>query len=253
MAPSGPVASTTWSPGAVTSGAVVSSTVTVKSSVVALPASSVAVHSTVVVPRAKVLPLTGAQERVTLSSTRSLVATTYETSAPSGPVASAVMFAGTVSEGAVVSTTVTSNDPDVVWPWLSVAVQSTGLVPRGNVAPEAGAHSMSTWSSAASVPVTSYSTDAPSALVASTIWSSGSWSSGATVSATVIANVFWLVLPASSVAEQLTVVGPNPKREALGGSHVARTDRRRGRWRSPRTPAGPHPDGRPRRSSRPGR
>ncbi len=48
-----------------TAGAVVSSTTTSKEPLVALPESSVAVHATVVVPRAKVLPAAGSQSGVT--------------------------------------------------------------------------------------------------------------------------------------------------------------------------------------------
>ena len=50
----------------------------------------------------------------------------------------------------------------------------------------------------------------------------GEPSSGAVVSTTVIVKVFSLALPAWSVAVQVTVVGPKPNSEALGGSQVTR-------------------------------
>jgi hypothetical protein len=50
------------------------------------------------------------------------------------------MSAGSVSTGGVVSVTVTVtvNDPEPVFPWLSVAVQLTVVVPLGKVLPEGG-------------------------------------------------------------------------------------------------------------------
>src|SRR5713226_2716887 len=67
-APLGPVASTTLGAVMVTTGDVVSVTVTVKLAFAALPCASVAVQATVVRPRGKVLPDAGAQETVAASS-----------------------------------------------------------------------------------------------------------------------------------------------------------------------------------------
>jgi len=67
-APLGPVASTTLGAVMVTTGDVVSVTVTVKLAFAALPCVSVAVQATVVRPRGKVLPDAGAQETVAASS-----------------------------------------------------------------------------------------------------------------------------------------------------------------------------------------
>jgi hypothetical protein len=86
----------------VTTGGVVSVTVTVKLAFAALPCVSVAVQATVVKPRGKVLPDAGAQETVAASS-GSIALTAYVTTAPVGPVASAVMLAGVVITGGVVS------------------------------------------------------------------------------------------------------------------------------------------------------
>src|SRR5256885_10302538 len=43
---------------------------------------------------------------------------------------------GTVMCGGVVSRTVTANEEEPVFPWASLAVQSTRVVPSGNVDPE---------------------------------------------------------------------------------------------------------------------
>jgi hypothetical protein len=63
-----------------------------------------------------------------------------DTTAPDGPAASTVWSAGTVTAGAVVSCTVTVNEFDPVFPWESVAVQVTEVVPNANVEPEGGTH-----------------------------------------------------------------------------------------------------------------
>ena len=93
--------------GTVTAGAVVSCTVTVKLSVPVLPASSVAEQMTVVVPSAKVEPEAGSQVVVTEPSTASLAEAVKVAVAPAAEVASLVMLPGTVTAGAVVSSTVT--------------------------------------------------------------------------------------------------------------------------------------------------
>jgi hypothetical protein len=71
-APPGPVASTLIAAGTVTTGGVVSCTVIVKELLPVLPASSVAVHVTVVVPSGKVLPDAGAHVEVRLPLTASI-------------------------------------------------------------------------------------------------------------------------------------------------------------------------------------
>jgi hypothetical protein len=58
--------------------------------------------------------------------------------APAGPVASTVAFAGTVRTGGAVSLTVTVNEADPVLLCASVAVQVTVVVASGNVEPLAG-------------------------------------------------------------------------------------------------------------------
>ena len=55
-----------------------------------------------------------------------------------GPVASNVMFAGRLSDGAVVSCTVMLKLPLAVFPESSAPEQLTDVVPSANVMPEAG-------------------------------------------------------------------------------------------------------------------
>jgi hypothetical protein len=60
------------------------------------------------------------------------------TAAPFDAVACAVIFAGTVTVGALVSTTVTVKPALDLLPEASVAVHVTVVVPNGNVEPDAG-------------------------------------------------------------------------------------------------------------------
>jgi len=64
----------------------------------------------------------------------------YVTTAPAGLAASAVIVAGRVRVGGVVSTTVTVDDADPVLPNESVAVHVTVVTPMGKVEPEGGEH-----------------------------------------------------------------------------------------------------------------
>src|SRR5262249_14957280 len=71
----------------------------------------------------------------------SVAVTVNVTDAPLGPVASFVMFAGTVSTGAApLLVIVTVNVAVRVLPRVSEAVQVTVVVPVGNVEPDAGVH-----------------------------------------------------------------------------------------------------------------
>ena len=119
-------------------GGVASTTLTVKLAVAVLPALSVAVQVTVVVPMGKVLPEAGAQAEVSAPLIKSVAEAVNVTAAPFGPVASAVILPGTVMVGGVVSRTMTVKLPLAVFPALSFAVQPTIVMPRGKVLPEAG-------------------------------------------------------------------------------------------------------------------
>src|SRR5205823_4208958 len=119
--------------GTVRTGGAVSRTVTLKERLVRLPAASVAVTVTCVSPRGKVAPLLTEYVIAGLGVTASVaVAGGYCTTAPPGPVASTVRSAGTASAGAVVSRTVTLNDPVALLPAASVAVTVTFVTPSAN-------------------------------------------------------------------------------------------------------------------------
>jgi hypothetical protein len=120
-------------------GAVVSWTVTVNVPEAEFKCASVAVHVTVFVPIANVVPEAGAHVGVTEPSTRSVAEAANVTLAPEVPVASAVMLAGSVIAGAVVSTTVTEKVAvTCVLSPVSVAVHVTVVGPRAKVLPGAG-------------------------------------------------------------------------------------------------------------------
>src|SRR5688500_11780401 len=125
-APFGPVASRVMS--GRTGGGCCSSTVTVKLPVAELLRESDDVHCTVVVPVAKVLPEEGEQLTETLPSTRSCAFASYVTTAPE-PLPGTLKSRGILSDGAVVSTTFTLNEPPS---------HCTVVSPRGNFEPEAG-------------------------------------------------------------------------------------------------------------------
>src|SRR5712691_8634309 len=109
-----------------------------------LPAASVAVHETLVVPIENVPPLAAEQTIVTSASTASVAVAANVAGAPAALSASSVWLPGTFSTGAVVSWTVIVNDPVLRLPASSVAVQLTGVTPSGNVLPLAGEQTIAT-------------------------------------------------------------------------------------------------------------
>jgi hypothetical protein len=191
-----------------TTGAVVSATRTLKLPLALFEWESVAVHVTDVVPNGKRVPEGFVQVAAMLPSTRSLAPTVKVTVAPAAEVASLAKVPGTVSTGAVVSCTVTVKLPESVLPLVSWALQLTVVVPTGNVAPEAGVHVGVRAPSTASFAVAEKLAVAPLGPVASTVMSPGTETVGETPSVTVTLNEALPVLPASSVAVQVTVVCP---------------------------------------------
>jgi hypothetical protein len=133
-------------------GGVVSWTVMWKEALEEFPAASIAEQFTVVVPIPNVEPVAGVQLEL-VTPTASVNVTVYPTGAPDGPVASAVMSAGTVICGAVVSCTFTWNVEVALLECASVAVQVTVVVPSANVEPDAGAQCTVTEPSTVSVAV----------------------------------------------------------------------------------------------------
>ena len=137
-APAGPVASTVTSAGGVTTGAVVSVTVTVKNPDPVLPWASVAEHVIVVTPTGNVSPDRWSHGAASGPSTASsAVASANVATAPAGLVASTTTSAGGVTTGAVASVTVTVNDAEPGFPCASVAEHVTVVAPRANASPEA--------------------------------------------------------------------------------------------------------------------
>ena len=112
----GPLEGCTMGAGSVRTGLTVSRTVTVNVRVPVLPAASVAVQVTVVVPSGNVAPEAGAHAAATAPLTRSVAVTVNGTTAPADEVASRTIGAGTEIDGAVVSRTVTVKAPVAVLP-----------------------------------------------------------------------------------------------------------------------------------------
>jgi len=190
VAPVALVASTVAFAGTVTTGPVVSVTVTVNVLVPMLAWLSVALHVTVVAPNGNVAPLAGVQLTATLPSSRSVAEAVKVNIAPAALVASTVALAGTVTTGPVVSFTVTVNDAALWLPCASVAPQVTVVAPNGNVAPLAGVQLVAIGPSSTSVADAVKVNTAPAALVASTVAFAGTVTTGPVVSVTVTVKVF---------------------------------------------------------------
>src|SRR5262245_65286775 len=106
-------------------------------------------------------------------SQRSTAVGAKVTTSPSGSVVSTTMPEGQVTNGAVVSSTLTSNVHESEFPESSVAVQVTVVVPIGNVLPEGGKDSIVGAGSWSSLAVAVKETAAPPAPVASATWRPG--------------------------------------------------------------------------------
>jgi hypothetical protein len=138
-APAAPVASCVMSPGTVTTGGFVSTTVTGNVFELELPRVSVDEQVTLVLPRGKVDPDACEHDTVVAPSTTSEALAANVTAAPFGPVASTpATLSGAVTTGGVVSATVTVKLPLAVLPRASVAEQLTVVVAMPNI-PAAGA------------------------------------------------------------------------------------------------------------------
>src|SRR5713226_1637934 len=119
-----------------------STTATWNVPVLEFPAGSVAVQVTVVAPAGNVEPEDGLQlmVRVEVALSGSVAPTANVTTAPLALVATAVMSAGRLRVGAVLSSTTTVAVAVPVLPAASVAEQVMVVVPSGKVLPEAGEH-----------------------------------------------------------------------------------------------------------------
>jgi len=144
--------------------------VTVKEALPVLLCESVAEQVTDMVPNAKVAPDVDVQVTGSKPSTASEALVMKLTAAPEGSVASAMISAGTVTAGGVVSWTVTVNKSASVIPPESVTVQFTVVRPKGNKLPERWSQlGAGSGLSSTSVAMTLNVTLAPAELVASAV------------------------------------------------------------------------------------
>ena len=134
-----------------------------------------------------------------------------------------MMFAGTVIDGFVVSTTVTVNVLLELFACASVAEHVTVVAPKWNVDPLAGVHATATGPSKMSVAEAVNVNGAPAGLVASTVVFAGTVTAGPLVSDTVTVNDALRWLPRVSVAEQVTVVAPIGNVAPLAGTQLTAT------------------------------
>jgi hypothetical protein len=124
------------------------------------------------------------------------------TTAPAALVAGVVIFAGGVNVGPLF-VTITLNDPVAVKPALSVTMQSTCVVPRWNVDPDAGVQAAGIDPCSMSLPFAVNVTIAPAALVAGVVMSAGGVNVGP-LFVTVTVNVVLVFALSESNAVQTT-------------------------------------------------
>jgi hypothetical protein len=197
-------ASTVMFDGRLSVGLVVSWTVTLNEAVAVLPAPSVAVHETGVVPRPKVVPDPGLQPIDGAMPLLSMAAGEKVTAAPELLVASAVMSPGVgVNVGLPMSDTTTSKLACALL-LPSLAAHVTGVVPIEKRLPDDGVHVAVIEPATASDALTSFhDTVAVVPVVAAVGLGSGS-KTGLVVSWTVTLNVASL----ASGALHVTAVVP---------------------------------------------
>ena len=214
--PSGDAASAVTLAGAASEGGVVSTTFTSCSAVAALPASSVTVQVTTVLPRAStggasfVTDAIGVASAAAPSPAASPTAIRpSDAAAPSADSASTVMAGGTRTDGGVVSTTSTRCDAAALLPDASVAFHTTVCEPSGK-AP--GASLDTATSCASSTDGSPRSTSLRPADPASNTTSGGASIAGGVVSTTSTRCLAVASLPAASAAVHVTIVAPTGNR-----------------------------------------
>ena len=175
------------------------------SAAASLPAASVAVHVTMVVPSGNRAGASLAMDATPTASDAS--ASPISTGVPSADTASAAMSAGAEIDGGVVSTTTISCVSVALLPAASVAVHVTTVVPSGN---RAGASlAMDATPTASDASASPISTGVPSADTASAAMSAGAEIDGGVVSTTTTSCSAVAVLPASSDTVHVTIVRPS--------------------------------------------
>jgi hypothetical protein len=121
------------------------------------------------------------------------------------------MGPGTVNAGGVVSLTVMVKAREVAFPAASAAVHATVVAPMAKVAPDAGEQTGTMPAVTVSDAEATKVTTVPVGPAASAVMGPGSVSVGAIESPVVTAKDAVPVLPARSVAVQVTVVAPMAK------------------------------------------
>jgi hypothetical protein len=218
-APQSPFASAVCVGGTLTVGAA-SVTVTVNGAEPVLPRVSEALQFTRVEPIGKVDPEAGLHVTGRGPSIASLADAENVTAAPAALVATVLIGPGTVTVGGWLSETVTWKVALPVLPAASLAEQVTVVAPIGNIDPDAGLHVTGRGPSTASDAEAENVTAAPAALEAGVLMFAGTVTVGGCASVTVTRNVAVPVLPAVSVAEQVTVVAPTGNVDPDAGLHV---------------------------------
>ena len=199
-------------------------TVTVKVQALVLALASVAVQVTVVVPSGNIEPLAGLQlmlepEQLSLAVATKVTCAWQSPLTLSAPVlVVVVMLAGQVAVGGWLSFTVTVKLHVAVWPEVSVAVQSTVVVPLAKVEPLAGVQLVVTPGqlslAAGAAQLTTAEQTLGSVFFVILV---GQVIAGFSLSLTVTLKLQEAVLPLASVTVQVTVLLPLAKVEPLAG------------------------------------
>src|SRR5437867_1169195 len=200
-------------PGQLGTGRSVSLTVTVKVQLELLPLASVAVHTTFVVPLAKLAPDAGrhSTEPPGQLSVNENAKLTLLAHCPGAVLT--VMLPGHAGTGRSVSVTVTVKVQFELLPLASVAVHTTFVVPLAKLEPDAGTHRIEppgqlSVNEKAKLTLLAH---CPGAVL--TVMLPGQLGTGHSVSLTVTVKVQFELLPLASVAVHTTVVVPLAKLE----------------------------------------
>jgi hypothetical protein len=201
---------------------VLSRTVTEKLQALVLPAASVPVQFTTVVPRANDDPEEGVQRTLTGPSQESDPVALKTTGAAPAPAHSTDKSPGQTNCGAIVSRTVTVKAQALVLPLSSTATQFTVVSPGANSVPEGGEQLTVRSRSQRSVAVAANVTGVP-APAHSNVRLAGQLMTGAVVSTTWTMKLQLRSFPASSMAVQVTVASPDWKTDPDGGTQLTLT------------------------------
>jgi len=186
---------------------------------------SVAVQVTVVAPLLNTEPLTGSHTTEAIPQLSFALGAVQVTAAVQTPASVfRVTFAGQVMEGFSASLIVTVNVQELLLPLVSVVVQVTGVTPLLKLDPLAGLQTTeptAQLSLAAGAVQLTIAVQRPASVFCVTF--AGQVMDGFSLSLTVTSNWQVLVLPAASLAVQVTCVVPLGKAEPLTGLQTTAT------------------------------